>query len=101
MCISRVIDAVRWAKKRHYKQGLNLTILQILFFGFRHFETFTRPMSENPAKLSSYDGGCHCGQISYTAQFSAPIEEQTVNTCDCTDPSLWRRIDKENQIKDR
>ncbi|KAJ5773551.1 hypothetical protein N7457_008447 [Penicillium paradoxum] len=41
-------------------------------------------MFETEASLHSYDGGCHCGKISFTAQLSSPIEEQVVNSCNCS-----------------
>lgn len=45
-------------------------------------------MSDTQPNLVSYDGGCHCGQVSYTAKLSSPVEEQVVNTCNCTDYDL-------------
>ncbi|KAJ6049621.1 hypothetical protein N7499_011792 [Penicillium canescens] len=41
-------------------------------------------MSETQDSFSSYDGSCHCGQVSFTAQLSSPIGEQVVNTCNCS-----------------
>ncbi|CAI7584523.1 unnamed protein product [Penicillium bialowiezense] len=32
------------------------------------------------ASMVSYDGGCHCGQVSYTVQLPSPIQDQIVNT---------------------
>ncbi|OQD83446.1 hypothetical protein PENANT_c016G03225 [Penicillium antarcticum] len=41
-------------------------------------------MSEAQASLISYEGSCHCGQVSYTAKLPSPVEEQVVNTCNCS-----------------
>ncbi|KAJ5856474.1 uncharacterized protein N7529_010418 [Penicillium soppii] len=38
-------------------------------------------MSGSETNMKSYDGSCHCGQVSYTVKLPGPIEEQTVNTC--------------------
>ncbi|KAJ5354545.1 hypothetical protein N7541_005589 [Penicillium brevicompactum] len=38
----------------------------------------------NPASMVSYDGGCHCGNVSYTAKLPSPIQDQVVNTCNCS-----------------
>lgn len=58
--------------------------------------SFIFTMSEASANLSSYDGSCHCGRVSFTAKLPSPIEEQIVNTCNCTD---FPRGDRQKRIK--
>lgn len=41
-------------------------------------------ITADPTKMVSYEGGCHCGKVSYTIQLPVPIQEQVVNTCNCT-----------------
>lgn len=37
-----------------------------------------RPRSEN------YEGGCHCGAVSYTVKLSPPLSEGVVSQCNCS-----------------
>lgn len=39
-------------------------------------------------KSESYEGGCHCGSISFTVELSPPLNKQKVVNCNC---SICRR----------
>lgn len=35
-------------------------------------------------KSQNYQGGCHCGKVSYTVKLSPPVTEMPVTKCNCS-----------------
>lgn len=35
-------------------------------------------------KSQTYEGGCHCGKVSYTVKLSPPLTEMPVTRCNCS-----------------
>lgn len=45
--------------------------------------------TEETKRYGEYDGGCHCGHISFSFKLSPPLDEYTVLNCNC---SICRRM---------
>lgn len=46
-------------------------------------------MTTEEKRYGEYDGGCHCGYISFSFKLSPPLDEYTVLNCNC---SICRRM---------
>lgn len=48
-------------------------------------DTPVSPTTGRPVPRSqTYDGGCHCGAISYTVKLSPPLSDMPVTRCNCS-----------------
>lgn len=48
-------------------------------------DTPVSPTTGRPVpRFQNYDGGCHCGAISYTVKLSPPLPDGVVSQCNCS-----------------